>query len=198
MKNLKSLKLLAVAASVSALSGCFQNQTSQEPVATQAPIPDWVTSPVVENGIADTQCLIAEPGVGMNYLKTSGTALARGELAKQIGVRVKAMDKTYQRLADTKDGTSTGSSFESVSKQVTDKHLSGSRAIKMGYVQLPPENKQNFCVMVAMDPATTKALFEDLVQESGNNLSPQNEAVLYERFLAEKAMQEMEAEFQGN
>ncbi len=197
MNHLKTLKMLAVAASVASLSGCFTQQASTTPAAATMPeLPDWVSMPVVENGIADTQCVLAKPGIGMNYLKSTGTALARAELAKQIGIKVQAMDKTYSRLADTTEGQSVGSSFESVSKQVTDKHLSGSRAIKMGYVTMPPENTQNFCVMVAMSPEVTKALFQDLVTESGNNLSPKNEAVLYERFLAEKAQQELEAEFQ--
>lgn len=198
MNNIKSLKVLAAATITVVLSACATQQSAptSAPVA-QTNIPDWVMSPVIENGIADTQCIAAKQGVGMNYLKSTATALARAELAKQIDVKVKAMDKTYQRMADTNDGTSVGASFESVSKQVTDKNLSGSRAIQMGYVELPGSG-QNFCVMMAMSPEVTQNLFKELVSEAGKNLSPQNEAVLYERFLAEKAAKELDAEFQSS
>ena len=150
-------------------------------------------NPVVENGIADTQCVAAKPGIGINYLKSQATSLARAELVKQIDVKVKAMDKTYQRLSDTKSGQSVGGTFESVSKQVANKNISGSRAINMDFITMP-DGSRNFCVMVAMSPELTNSLFKELIKESGTNLSAQNEDVLYEQFLAHKAQQEMEAE----
>lgn len=194
------LKTLAIAVTVATLSACSAQPPATAPTQAETikSLPDWVMNPVIENGIADTQCIAAKPGIGMNYLKSTAITLARAELAKQIGVKVKAMDKTYQRLADTTAGTSVGGSFESVSKQVTEKNLSGSRAIQMDYVTMP-DNTQNFCVMVAMSPEVTKTLFNDLIAESGNNnISPQNEAVLYERFLAEKAAKELDAEFKNS
>ena len=195
MKNIGIFRMIAIVSALIVLGACASKKPNVEPaVQNSANLPDWVMNPVVENGIADTQCVAAKPGIGMNYLKTTATALARAEIAKQIDVKVKGMDKTYQHLADTNDGSSVGSSFESVSKQVTNKNLSGSRAIKMDYVMMPG-NQQNFCVMVAMSPEVTKALFAGLVSESGNNLSPKNEAVLYERFLADKAAKELDAEF---
>ncbi|GAA3947534.1 hypothetical protein [Allohahella marinimesophila] len=199
MNTSSNFKKLALIVSVSTLAACAsQQQVPEAPVAQQSSLPDWVMMPVVENGIADTQCVASKPGIGLNYLKSTATSLARAELAKQIDIKVKAMDKTYQRMADTNEGLSVGSSFESVSKQVTEKNLAGSRAIKMDYVTMA-DNTQNFCVMMAMSPEVTKALFKDLVEASGNqSLSPQNEAVLYERFLAEKAAKELDAEFENS
>lgn len=197
------LKALTLTVFAATLGACAAQAPMPQQTAAPAPagpsIPDWVTMPYVENGLADTQCLLAKKGVGMNYLKSSATALARAELARQIGVRVQAMDKTYQRLAETTEGMAPGASFESVSKQVTDKHLAGSRAIKMDYVMMP-ESEKNFCVMVAMSPETTKNLFSDLIQESdrAETLSPQNESVLYERFLADKAAAELNEQFPQN
>jgi len=197
--SLNQFKHLAVAISVVTLGACA-TQGGMQPAPVAGPsIPDWVMNPLIENGIADTQCLIANPGTSMSTLKSAATASARAELAKQINIKVKAMDKTFQRLTETANGPSNGTSFESVSKQVTEQALAGSRAIKMDYVALPPDNKQNFCVMVALSPEQTKNMFQDLVQQAGTtNLSPNNEAVLYERFLAEKAQKEMEAEFQNS
>lgn len=196
MNILNPVKHLTLAASIGLLAACG-SQAPKEDMSAMSNIPDWVLNPLVENGIADTQCVTAYPGTSMGTLKSAATANARAELAKQINVKVKAMDKTYNRLTETNQGPSTGSTFESVSKQITEQSLSGSRAIKVDYVNLPPENKSNLCVMVALNPEQTKTLFENLVDGAGVNLNPNNEAVLYERFLAEKAAEEMEAEFQS-
>lgn len=193
MKTLKIVKMISICALVANLAACATKQVA--PSESQSNVPDWVTNPVLENGLADTQCIVAKNGIGMNILKTKAITEARAELAKQIGSKVKAMDKDYQRMAEAEGTTSVGNSFESVSKQVTNENLSGSRPIKMGYVTMQ-DKQQYFCVMVAIPPELTKTLFKDLITESGNNVAAQNEAVLYERFLAEKAAKELDAEFQ--
>ena len=192
MKLGNPIKAISTSALVLSLCACAAAPVPAPPPPVES-LPSWVLNPVVENGIADTQCVTANPGVGINYLKNQATALARAELVKQIDVKVKAMDKTYQRLADTKSGQSVGGTFESVSKQVANKNISGSRPIKMDFITMP-DGGNNFCVMVAMSPELTNTLFKELIKESGTNLSPQNEDVLYEQFLAHKAQQEMEAE----
>jgi hypothetical protein len=192
-KNMKlntTLKTISTAFAVSLLGAC----ASQAPAPQAEQLPDWVLTPIIENGIADTQCVNAT--ADFNVLKNKATALGRAELTKQISIKVKAMDKTYQRLTDTNEGSSTGGTFESVSKQLANKTLSGSRATKVNYINFP-DNTQKLCVMVTMSPELTESLFKDLVKESGRNVSPDNEAVLYERFLAKKASDEMDAEFKA-
>jgi len=191
-----SIKILVTSVAAISLCACVSQPVQQQATPAAPPassLPSWVMNPMVENGIADTQCVSAKPGVGLNYLKSQATALARAELSKQLDVKVKAMDKTYQRLADTTSGQSVGGTFESVSKQVAQQSLSGSRAINMDYVTMPG-GEQNFCVMVALSPELTDSLFKELVNKSGANLSPQDEGVLYEQFLSHKAQEEMEAE----
>ena len=196
MKPLNTLKTISTSVVLATLFGCAAQQpVTQQPAPATSSLPSWVMNPVVENGIADTQCVLAKPGIGMNYLKNQATTLARAELAKQINVKVKAMDKTYQRLTDTTQGQEVGGTFESVSKQVAQQALSGSRAIQMDYVTMPG-GEQNFCVMAALPPELTNTLFKELVSQSGAQLSPQNEGVLYEQFMAHKAQQELEKELQ--
>ena len=149
---------------------------------------------MVEDGFADTQCV--QTIADMNIIKNKAVALARAEIAKQINIQVKAMDKTYQNLTETGKGSTAGSTFESVSKQVTQQKLSGSRPIKMDYIDFP-DGTQKLCVMVAMSPAVTKALFQELVSASGKQLSPNDDAVLYQEFKAHKAQDEMEQELQS-
>jgi len=190
MKLNTTLKTLSTAFAFSLLGACASQAPAPQEQVTQ--LPDWVLTPIIENGIADTQCVNAT--ADFNVLKNKATALGRAELTKQIEIKVKAMDKTYQRLTDTNEGSSTGGTFESVSKQLANKTLSGSRATKVNYINFP-DNTQKLCVMITMSPELTETLFKGLVKESGRNVSPRNEAVLYERFLAKKAADEMDAEF---
>ncbi len=196
MKPVQTLKTLATTVALATLVGC----AAQQPIAQQATsvastLPGWVMNPVVENGIADTQCVLAKPNTSMSILKNQATTLARADLSKQIQVRVKAMDKTYQRLTDTTQGQEVGGTFESVSKQVSQQVLTGSRAIQMDYITLPG-GEQNFCVMTALSPELTNTLFKQVVQKSGANLSPQHESVLYEQFMGSIAQNDLAQEIQ--
>ena len=139
---------------VSVLGACASSGESVPETASTG-LPDWFTNPVYENGFADTQCVASEPGIGINYLRNQAVLLARAQLARQIDVRVKAMDKAYQRLVDTTAGTSVGGSFESVSKQVINQRLSGTQPIKMDFITMP-DGTQNFCAMVVMSPKATR------------------------------------------
>lgn len=188
------LKMLSTLAIVSVLTACASApEAPKQAAATKIKLPGWVMMPVVEDGFADTQCVSAT--ADMNILKNKATALARAEISKQLDVSVKAMDKTYQNLTDTAQGSSSGGTFESVSKQVSQAQLQGSRAIKVDYVDFP-DNTQKLCVMVTLSPALTKTLFENLIKESSRNISPTNEAVLYQQFLAKKAGDEMDFELE--
>lgn len=186
---LNTAKSLSTLIGASLLTACASNPASQAPQ-----LPDWVTTPIIEDGIADTQCV--QNTADFNILKNKAVTLARAELAKQIDVKVKAMDKVYQRLTDTAEGSTTGGTFESVSKQLANQSLSGSRATKVQYVNFP-DNTQKLCAMVTLSPELTNTLFKGLIKESKKAVSPQDEAVLYERFLAKKAADEMEAEFKN-
>jgi len=165
-----------------------------EPAQANPQLPTWVTMPHVNEGLADTQC-VANAG-SMGIQKSKATALARTEIAKQINLQVKAMDKTYQNLTEISDGTTTsGSTFEAVSKQVTQQRLSGTRPVKLEYVDFP-DGSQKLCVMVTMNPDLTKELYADIVEKSGRKLSQRNDKVLYQKFLAAQAEKQLDAELE--
>jgi hypothetical protein len=119
-------------------------------------------------------------------------ANARQALAQQLNLKVKAMDKTYQRRTRAEDKSSTGSTFESVSRQVTQTNLNGSRVVKTGYVKLG--GTKNLCTMVAFGDSQMQKIFDQLVEASGRNVSPQDEDILYQEFKAHKAQQALDKE----
>jgi len=183
------IKIAIIAASTLLLVACAGKTTVPQTASIKPKLPSWVLLPVVKNGFADTQCVTTV--ADMNILKNKATALARAEIAKQINIQIKAMDKTYQNLTETGKGSTAGSTFESVSKQVTQKNLSGSRAVKVDYVDFP-DGTQKLCVMVVLDPDLAKNLYQNIVKAAGRKLSPKDNAVLYEEFKAYKAQQELE------
>ena len=77
-------------------------------------------------------------------------------LAKQLEVRVSALDKTYIERTDAAGKTVTGSSFSSVSKQLSDQHLRGSRLSKIS--KIPIDGVKNLCGMVTIDPKRTEEM----------------------------------------
>lgn len=183
----KLMKLtMAMAACAVMLTACGGSKMGKSNID----LPDWVINPTIEGGIASTECVMYTGDISLD--KAEAIALGRASLAKQLEVKVKAMDKTYQRKVKTKDGVSAGGVFESVSKQVAKQHLKGARAIRMDLIEI--DEKKQWCVMVALDPGMTEKLFKNLVKDSGANLEPQDESVLYEEFKAYKAQQELDTE----
>lgn len=170
---------------------------ASKPPAPQSAVglPDWVTVPSIEGGYADTQCVLANAGMGI--LKDKATALGRAEIASQIDIQVKAMDKTYQNLTESDQGSAGGSTFEAVSKQVTNQKLSGSKPTRVDYVDFP-DGTQQLCVMVTLDPSQTREIYDGIVKNSGRKLSPQSDEILWQEFKAHKAQQELDAELNKN
>ena len=187
---MKKMKLAgAVLASSVLLSACqTTTPASQAPVD---PYPEWVMNPIIENGIAAASC-VAIPGSNFSVAQKMATAEGRANLAFQIETKVKAMDKTYDRVTTTNAGVSDGGTFESVSKQVTQQTLNGARATK--FAKVIDGGKNMMCALVTLSPESTNTLFNALVDSSEKNLSPDNEAVLKEQFLSYKAQQELEQE----
>lgn len=186
-----TLKLASVLAMSAVLAACGSTPKNSAEELNKN-IPEWVLNPVLEDGIAASVCV---PSSGhMSTDKAQATALARTELAQQINTRVKALDKTYQERIDVDNAAQVGSTFTSVSKQLTDQSLTGSRVIKTAYANF--DSKNQLCVLTALGSSSTKELFDNIIKESERNLSIDQEKVLYQEFKAQKAQDELEAELQ--
>lgn len=180
---------LTVAATVTAVLAACGSTPEANPNAN---LPGFVLNPVVEDGIAVGSCVSATNN--LNTDKSMAQALARTELAQTINTRVKAMDKVYQSRTDVDGKAVVGSTFEAVSKQLTDQSLSGVRTLKTEY----SKDGGQLCVLLAIGSSSTKELFDNIVKESERPLSATDEGVLYQEFKAHKAQQELEAELGKN
>lgn len=186
-----TVKLMAAAVTVGLFAGCAGNAPSEQQSSTSG-LPAWVITPgkhVPEGALAATECVPAN--ASMSILKSKSTALARATLAQQIQVNVQAMDKTYQDLTENGAESASGSTFSSVSKQVTDQMLNGAITERVDYIPGPNETTQ-FCSMVVMAPEQNRKIFEQIIDRSNRQMSPDNEALLYQEFRAKRAAEELE------
>lgn len=165
------------------LVGCAQNQPT--PQSQEEDWPDWVLNPTVEDGLADTACVSwsNDPNVD----KAEAVANARVGIAKQISVKVKAMDKIYQKKVTSAGKANAESSFEGVAKSVTEASLQASRPIKVKKVMMGGEPK--LCVMVAMGQA--QKLFKDILKEANSDVNENVEKEMYLEWRASKAQAEL-------
>ncbi len=192
---MKTQKLIIVAAMTTILAACGSTAKKAEPEVKEtnsltANIPSWVLNPVVEDGIAATDCVKFSGNLSID--QKMATANGRLALAQQIETRVEGLDKTYANRTDSNDEMTTGSSFSSVSKQLTKQTLSGSRVIKTDIVEIA--GKQHFCVLTTLSPSATKELFAAIVKQSNRSVNPQDEKFLYQEFKAHKAEKDLEKE----
>ncbi|KZN30819.1 LPP20 family lipoprotein [Pseudoalteromonas luteoviolacea] len=185
--KLKSLLTTVLVTGI--LAGCSSTK-EQSASQSKVNIPDWVLNPTIENGIAAADCVKFSGNISID--QKSSVANARLALAQQIETRIEGLDKTFANRTDANDETTVGSTFSSVSKQLTKQTLRGSRVNKADVVEIA--GKDYYCSLVVLSPQLTQSLFKDVIKESKKDINPQDEKFLYQEFKAYKAEKDLEKE----
>ncbi|MCF6434239.1 LPP20 family lipoprotein [Pseudoalteromonas sp. MMG022] len=188
MKIKPLITTLVLAGMLTACSSTKNDSAS----SSRVNIPDWVLNPVVENGIAAADCIKYSGNISVD--QKMAVANARLALAQQIEVRIEGLDKTFANRTDANDAMTVGSTFSSVSKQLTKQTLNGSRVVKADVVDI--SGKDYFCALTTLSPELTKTLFKDLIQSAKPSIDPRDEQFLYQEFKAFKAEQDLEKEIE--
>ncbi len=178
--------IAAIIASAALLAAC--EGTPERPAEDR--IPDWVADPggQVDGGLAATDCVPA--GAEFSIDRNEATAGARTQLAQMVDVGVEAMDTTYQRQVRGGDQTETGSTFEGVSRQLTDQTLRGVTPERVDYATF--NEQRHLCVMMSIGDSETRELIHQIIADAGAELSDDEAELLYEEFRARSARQEMD------
>ncbi|WP_105168510.1 LPP20 family lipoprotein [Pseudoalteromonas sp. T1lg23B] len=188
MKIKPLITTLVLAGMLSACSSTKDDSAS----SSRVNIPDWVLNPVVENGIAAADCIKYSGNISVD--QKMAVANARLALAQQIEVRIEGLDKTFANRTDANEAMTVGSTFSSVSKQLTKQTLNGSRVVKADVVDIA--GKDYFCALTTLSPELTKTLFKDLIKTAKPSIDPRDEQFLYQEFKAFKAEQDLEKEIE--
>lgn len=186
---MKISRTLLTSVAVVVIAGCntVAEKSASTPVSN---LPDWVLNPHVSEGIAATDCVKFSGNLSID--KKLATANSRLALAQQIETRIEGLEKTYSNRTDANGDTTVGTSFSSVSKQLTKQKLQGSRLIKSDIVNI--SGKDHFCVLTALEPNQTKSLFNDILKQSQRTINPADEKFLYQEFKAKKAENDLDQE----
>lgn len=168
------------------LTACANQNTINK--GELADIPDWILLPHIKNGIAESACVKWSGDMAID--KDEASHIARDRLAKQIDIRAAGMTKAFADKTTTSAGVNTGTTFENVSRQIFDQTLKGSKPTKAGLFTI--DTKKQLCVMVEVNPETTKKLYNSIVAASGKQLSAEDNKVLFQQFKAWKAQGELD------
>jgi len=187
--DIMSLKILSLSSLVF-LAAC----STTPPVETTSVgvIPSWILNPQIEDGIAVSECVLFSGNMSID--KQQALANARTSLAQRIETRVSAMDKSYRDKVEVASGVESGSTFSSVSKQVTQQTLVGTNPIKTDIVQIA--GKDNLCVLMGIGQQSTKAIFDELIGKAELPMTASQKDVLYAEFKAQRAEEQLDAELE--
>jgi hypothetical protein len=185
---LLKLKLLSLSGLI-LLTACSSTEVETTSVGE---IPSWILNPEIEDGIAVSECVLFSGNISID--KQQAKANARASLAQRIETRVSAMDKVYRDKIEVASGVESGSTFSSVSKQVTQQTLTGTSVLKTDIIELA--GKDNLCVLLGIGQSATKEIFEELVNKSNRSMSASQKDVLYAEFKAQRAEQQLDAEIE--
>lgn len=178
-------KAITIIITTALLTACANQDTINK--GALADIPNWILLPQIENGIAESACVMWSGDMAID--KDEASHVARDRLAKQIDIRAAGMTKAFADKTTTNAGLNTGSTFESVSRQIFDQTLKGSKPTKAGLFTI--DTKKQLCVMVEVTPEKTKKLYNGIVAASGKQLSAEDDRVLFQQFKAWKAQSEL-------
>lgn len=150
--------------------------------------PEWIMKPTAAGGFAATECVKDSGNLSLD--RQIAVAKARAEVAKQVELRVAAMDKTYTRMTEEANAPASGekpsqarsvqTAFESVSKQIAEQTLSGLMPARVEYVEL--NDQRNLCAEVTMDRSQAKQVYDKVVEASGKPVDEPTNQALYKEF----------------
>jgi len=145
--------------------------------------PDWICEGGVnmKEGIFAVGSAAKSP-LGFTFQRNEAIAQARDELARQIGIRVKNMVKTYMSSTGVGDSQTAERVSTQVSKQLSYQVLHGSRLLKMWQ-----SKNGTIYVLVGLNKNYVKNVLKDNIKTTFKN----NKA-LWQEFKAKQAQKELE------
>lgn len=182
-----SAYLISLTAGAVLLSACGSKPDFADCVFPDAPgtaAPGWVCDQPVEGFELTAVGSTAKSAAGHDYMKSMAATSARVQLAQTMQVEARNMIKQYIETSGEADKQTVDKVMTSVTKQITNQTLVGTRIIK---TRMSPNGA--LYVLVGMDKAS-------MLNASQNALktSMQNDSALWQQFRADKNQQELAAE----
>ncbi len=158
-----------------------QNPALQQEFANA---PSWVLNPQSAGKLVAVGSAKVGPA-GMQFAREEALAAARDELARMMSVRVKNMVKRFMQTTGVGDAQAVDHVSASVSKQVANQVLSGSRQKDLW---ISPSGE--LYVLVELDPEFAKTTIANAIRTS------MSKQALWQQFQAKKAFDELQQEIE--
>jgi len=169
------------------LTACGKDEVKQAvpdcvfPDAPDTAAPGWICNEPVE-GIAVSAVGIAEKSAaGHSFMLNMAETDARVRLAQSMKVQVQNMVKQYAETTGAADSETVDKVNTSVTKQITDETLAGSRTFK---TRTSPNG--TLYVLVGLDPERAALAAKQALTTSMNN-----DRALWQQFKAQKGQEEL-------
>lgn len=148
--------------------------------------PKWVMMPVVEGSVCAVGSAARNSGNDISFQRNEAMADARDNIARQIELSVANMFKSFKASTGVGEAGTFDKSVESVSKQIASQTLRGTIQ-KDAWIS----RSGTLYVLVAID---TKAVVS--ATNEGAKTSFKNDEAMYQKFLAQKAQDELAYELE--
>ncbi len=147
--------------------------------------PKWTCDPYIEGAIAAVGIAKKNAGNDKSMQRSEAMADGRDALAAQISVKVSNLFKSYKGTTGSGDAATFDASSSKVSKQLASETLAGSRSVDSW---TSPKTGELYLLVTVPNAAVTSGM-ENAVKTSFGN-----DQAMYQKFLAEKANGELDAE----
>jgi hypothetical protein len=185
----KGITLLTGIALTSLLVACGGSKKEQVaecvfPDAPNVPAPGWVCDEPVAGVQVSAVGSAEKSGAGNDFMKQMAATSARVQLAQNMKVHVKNMIKQYVETTGAADAETVDKVNTSVTKQITDQTLVGTRIYK---TRVSPNG--TLYVLLGMDDNSVAQATQNAVKTSMGN-----DQALWQQFKAQKGQDELAAE----
>ena len=147
--------------------------------------PKWTCDPYVEGAIAAVGIAKRNAGNDKSMQRSEAMADGRDELASQISTKVSNLFKSYKGTTGSGDAATFDATSSKVSKQLASETLAGSKSVDSW---THPKTGELYLLVTVGNDSVKKGM-DDAVKTSF-----QNDKAMYQKFLAEKANGELDAE----
>ena len=188
----RSLSLLAMGfAATALLTGCVGGETRPDPVtivhdcvfpdAPSVPAPGWVCDEPVAGIDVSAVGTAQKSGAGISFMKNMAATDARVQLAQNVKIHISNLVKQFAETTGVADSETVDMVNSSVSKQLTDEDIVGSRIYK---TRSSPNG--TLYVLVGVDSANAQA-----ITEAALKTSMKNDRAQWQQFRSQKNHEEL-------
>lgn len=168
--------LISIACAGAILTGCGAN-----PVKQYSEMPDWISAPVEQNGIAASSCVMSSSDFSID--RSMAVTSAKSLLVEQIKARTEAVSKLDATRSSNGETVANEQTFTKKVEVIASQWVTGARSKEFAEPVL--RGKPHTCALVVLPEKETKELFRKLMESKGSYFTENDEKYMFDQFIAD-------------